>query len=159
MKRPILMIQKRDGCVVERFDSLADAARALDREPNALLQRVHAQSLFDGACMLRYEDEWEGCEEFNPRANNRPVIATRGRGAQWFSSASAAAASLYISKNFLRCIIAGRARSRDGIRARYAVSTDDWPLLCADAAKLASQGVEPPDPLALGRPARVRRAV
>lgn len=153
------MIQKRDGSVVRRFDSLADAARELDREPNALLQRLRAQSLFDGMWMLRYEDEWEGCEEFRPSANNRPVIATTGRSVQWFPSARAAAASLCVSKNFLRCIIAGRTRSRDGIRARYAMSTDDWPLLCADAAKLARMGVKPPDPLALGRAARGRRAV
>lgn len=154
--KPTLMIHKRDGSVVKRFGSLRAAAQAYNHTPEAVLALVRKGALMEGACMLRYEEDWGGCEDFGRRTHNRPLIVAIGQDVRWFPSVNIAAPALGVTKNYLHGLIAGRRKSSDGIRVRYATSTDDWPLLCEDVSKLAKAGVKPPDPLVLGRPAHDR---
>lgn len=154
-KKPkqVLLIHKRDGSIVRTFDSEGEAARELERDRRSLVVTVRDCSIQLGPHLVRLKERWHGREDFDKRAHNRPVIVQYGGRLLWFDSAKSAAAGLGISYDGIHLILKDKVKSRRGIRARYALSTDDWPLLRQDMEDFARQGIEPEDPLALGKPA------
>lgn len=152
---PVLMIHKRDGHVIRRFESITEAAIKTERDRNALAQSIHKKRLSSGPCFMRFESEWSGREDFGIRTNNRPVIVATAERIQWFDGITSATQALRVSHDAIRNLLCKGGESRRGFRVRYALSTDDWALLRADVAKLSSEDLAPVKLLAFGKPARL----
>ncbi len=123
------MIHKRDGRVLACYESGRAAARAHGLGAMTVNQAARLRSISAGEVIWRLAGDWEGSETFAANSPNRPVIvAARGR-LQWFGDCSSAAAELRMKSYTLQRIMRERTTSRDGVRARYATGTDDWPRL------------------------------
>ncbi len=130
----------------------------MEESPNSLLQRMRNGSLMKSPCMLRFEDEWSGREDFAKCKGSRPVFVRCAGRIGWFPSAGEAAKACGFTRNYLNCLISGKRTSSEGFQVRRAESTDDWNLLQSDLRALAERGVCPDDPLSFGEPLRHRRA-
>lgn len=151
---PILLIHKRDGSIVQRFASETEAARALDLTSASLCRTIKKRTLQPGLCIIRAARQWSGREDFKPRAYNRPVFVARDGHVRWFPNVTAAALELGMSHDYMRARLADKKADRRGICARYALSTDDWPMLREDIESMLERGIEVEDPLSLGKPNR-----
>lgn len=135
-ERAVLLIHKRDGRVLARWPTARMAGEALGTDGASVGGSARRRELRFGEAMVRFEDEWKGGEVFKPGAHNLPVIvAARGR-LQWFSGSRLAAESLRLPYEQLASILRRGRPSRDGVWARYATGTDDWPRLQREARRL-----------------------
>ncbi len=131
--RAVLLIHKRDGHVIRRWESARVAGAALGCGGSAVSHSARLRQLMFGEAIVRFEDEWDGGEAFKAGAHNLPVIvAARGR-LQWFSGSQLAAQSLCMPYERMMSLLRRGTASRDGVRARYATGTDDWPRLQREA--------------------------
>lgn len=136
--RPVLMIHKRDGHVIQRFESTDAAAVALGVCPSDVSRSARNRTLARGSYIMRFENEWEGREDFAGRARNKPVIIFLAGRLLWFPNIKRAAAALRVDYNTLAGAIRAR-RPTLGAHARYATSTGDWPNLMKVAAMIAKK--------------------
>lgn len=136
---PVLVLHKRDGHIVQRFESANAASNALGMWPDQVARSVRSGSLMSGSYFVRSEKNWSGYEDFASCSRNRPVITYSQGRARWFPGANQAARVLRIPYNTLSSAIR-RQVPASGIRARYASSTDDWPNL----VKALSRSAENP---------------
>lgn len=136
----VLLISKRDGSVSRRFETIDEAAEFAGRPRLSLAESIARGALGAGEQFFRMERDWRGREVFRPGSYNRPVIVMACGRLQWFPCMAEAASALHVSVCALGAVIAtGRAR-RDGLRARYAASTDEWPAIRRAVAR-TRQGV------------------
>lgn len=134
---PVLMIHKRDGHVIERFESAAAASKALGKWPDEATRAARRKSISKGPYILRFEKDWTGREDFADGSYNRPIIAYVGGKLLWFSGTKAAATALHMSREALTGAI-GKQTAVCGVQARYARSTDDWPSLMGKLKRSSS---------------------
>lgn len=126
---PVVLVSKRDGRVVERFPSVSAAARKLRLSRGGLLTNIDRLALPSGENMCRLERLWTGSEVFKEGSNNKPVIVSACGRLQWFPCKLAAAEALHLTEHALGSLLSTGRRRRDGLAARYAASTEDWPRL------------------------------
>lgn len=132
---PVVLVSKRDGRIVERFPSVSAAARATGVSRGGLLTNIDRLALPSGEHMCRLEKRWTGGEVFKEGSNNKPVIVSACGRLQWFPCKLAAADALHLSEAALGSVLSTGRRRRDGLAARYAASTEDWPRLREALAK------------------------
>ena len=87
--KPIVLVSKKDGRVIERFHSIAEAAESLQLGNSEITRRARDKTLSE-RFMVRFESEWSGYERFKPRAYNRPIIAVYWNIVSWFPNATEA---------------------------------------------------------------------
>lgn len=125
--KPVVLVSKRDGRIVGRFPSVSAAAKALGLSKGGLLTNMDKLALPSSEHMCRLESRWTGAEVFKEGSNNKPVIVSACGRLQWFPCKLAAAEALHLSENALGSLLKTGRRRRDGLAARYAASTEDWP--------------------------------
>lgn len=87
--KPIVLVSKKDGRVIERFHSITEAAESLQLGNSEITRRARDKTLSE-RFMVRFESEWNGYERFKPRAYNRPIIAVYWNIVSWFPNATEA---------------------------------------------------------------------
>lgn len=137
--KPVVLVSKRDGRIAGRFPSVSAAARATGVSKGGLLTNMNKLALPSSEHMCRLESRWTGAEAFKEGSNNKPVIVSACGRLQWFPCRLAAAEALHLSEDTLGSLLKTGRRRRDGLAARYAASTDDWPRL---QSALTKGGVE-----------------
>lgn len=133
--KPVVLVSKRDGRTVKRFPSVSAAANALGLSKGGLLTSIDRLALPSDENMCRLESKWTGGEVFKEGSNNKPVIVSACGRLQWFPCKLAAAEALHVSEAALGSLLSTGRRRRDGLAARYAASTEDWPRLREALAK------------------------
>ncbi len=126
---PVLLVSKKDGSVLRRFPSVYEAGKAVGKSPAAVHKSARDLGMAKGEAMFRFESSWAGRETFKPRARNRPVIVAWRGMMKWFPGAHQAAEAVGVSYDSMRGMLSRGGGSRNGMRARYATGTDDWPRL------------------------------
>lgn len=126
--RPVLAISKKDGSIVKRYRSSAEAARENGVRQSEIYHTCKHHRTNRGRVFYRFEDDWDGFAEFK---SNRPVIVLdmKTKRLAWFPSRlDAAEAMNYNPGTMLKAMQQKRA-----IERRYMVfyqrNTEMWKRL------------------------------
>ena len=125
---PIVAVSKRDGSIIRRFGSARQAAAWGECDEHTVSRQSRRLTLGSGDYMWRREDSWEGCEVFNPKTKNRPVVVMAQGHLLWFSGPTEAAAALGVAYTLVTGVLNKHCSSRR-FQAVYLTSTEDWPRL------------------------------
>lgn len=98
MARAVVAVYKRDGRVLNRFGSIQEAADFYGFGRSHINKMLAKQTMPRGAVFFRYEEDWDGFEEY-PNPHVAPVIVTDLKSgiSTWHASTKSACECYFLS--------------------------------------------------------------
>lgn len=101
-EKPVVIVDKFDGSLIERFDSTTHLAEHIGKAQNEMSRILRKDKICSGRTQCFYESEYKGFIDFTASKYNAPYLFENMESGEivWYPNARSAYENEYIDKSY-----------------------------------------------------------